>query len=148
MLRKFGVTLAIIAAAGVAVASTAGAKPEDDDIGRDLISIATPGRHATIAKTADCIVWANAEGLGVGPAQLGGLHGIVMHINPRPLPEDGAPVSFAAGLARLKAEHPTAPAWMVALLQKNQAVIEARCAEDHPDPLKIYSIKARDRSAR
>lgn len=115
------------------------------DYGRNLISVATPGRHAPSAQTADCVVWANAEGLGVGPAQLGGLHGLAMHINEKPLPGEAGPTSFASGLARLKAEQPTAPAWLLATLEKNRAAIEAACAEDHPDPVKVYAITAKDR---
>ena len=130
-----------------AQALAAAKKPAvEEDYGRNLISVATPGRHAPSAKTADCLVWANAEGLGVGPAQLGGLHGVEMHINVKPLPGEAGPTSFEAGFARLKAEHPTTPAWLLAAIQKNRAAIETACAEDHPDPMKVYSITAKDRS--
>lgn len=137
---------AVALAAGVAGAAPArkAAGTEIAPYGRDLISVATPGRHGVPAATANCLVWANAEGLGVGPAQLGGLHGLTMNINLTPLPGEG-PTSFDAGLAQLKTTYPNAPAWLVATLQKNRATIEARCAEDHPEPLKIYTIRAADR---
>ena len=134
------------AAMAVTAASAAPAKKTGEAIapyGRDLISVATPGRHAN-APTNDCLVWANAEGLGVGPAQLGGLHGIAMHVNEQPLPGEGV-TSFAAALAGLKTEYPNAPAWLVAAIEKNRAAIQARCAEDHPEPVKVYTLRAADR---
>ena len=134
--------LALVAASAIAAPK----KTADLDYGRDLISVATPGRHA-IAATGDCTVWINAEGLGVGPAQLDGLHGLVMHINVAPLSGDHA-TALAAGLAELKASSPKAPAWLFAALQKNQAAIERGCAEDHPDPMKVASLRAADKTAK
>lgn len=112
--------------------------------GRDLISVATPGRHAVPAATNDCVVWANAEGLGVGPAELGGLHGVVMHLNETPLSGEGV-TSFAAGLADVKATYPTAPAWLVGALEKNKAAIQNGCAADHPEPFVIKKLTAADK---
>jgi len=146
-MRKLFLGLAApLALLASAQALAAAKKPApQDDYGRNLISVAAAGLNETSAQTADCVVWANAEGLGVGPAQLGGLHGLQMHINLKPLPGEAGPTSFAAGLARLKAEQPGAPAWLVATIEKNRAAIEAACAEDHPEPMKVYSITAKDR---
>lgn len=130
-----------------AMAKAPTAKPsaaKTSDYGHDLISVATPGRQAPIAQTADCTVWANAEGLGVGPAQLGGMHGLTMHINLAPMAGDTA-TSFEAGMASLKASSPGAPAWLIAAIEKNRAAIETACKGDHPDPVKIYGLTAKDR---
>jgi hypothetical protein len=139
-------TLVLLAAAPPG-ASAAAAKPAAEaalEYGRDLISVVT-GRQAR-TPTGNCLVWANAEGLGVGPAQLGGMHGVSMNINPKPLPGDGMPpTSFDAGLAELKASFPTTPAWIVETLQKNRAAIEAACGEDHETPFKVHAITAADR---
>jgi len=145
MFNRIGLTafLALIAA----TSASAAPKKGDADYGRDLISVATPGRNAVIAPTATCTVWVNAEGLGVGPAQLGGMHGIAMQINEHPLPGE-TPASFAAGLASAKAANPQAPTWFVDLLEKNREAIQARCAEDHPTPFKVYTIKPADKRNR
>jgi hypothetical protein len=113
------------------------------DYGQDLISVVT-GQHEP-TPTGNCIVWANAEGLGVGRAQLGGYHGVAMNIDLKPMGKDGPqPVTFAAGLAELKSRWPTTPDWLVKTLQKNQAAIEAACGEDHETPVTIHKITAAD----
>ena len=134
-------TLAFVAASALAAPKAA-----ESDYGRNLISVSTPGRHA-VAATGDCTVWVNAEGLGVGPAQLEGLHGLVLHLNTAPMAGERA-ASFAAGLAEMKAAFPKAPAWLVTTVEKNRAAIEARCAEDHPDPVTITAIRAADKAAK
>ena len=124
-------------------AATAAAPSADYD--QNLISVATIGRHSSFP-TANCIVWANAEGFGVGPAQLGGYHGLTMNINPKPMAAETAkPTTFEAGLADMKAKFPTAPAWLVATVEKNRAAIEAGCAGDHETPFKVHTITAKDR---
>jgi hypothetical protein len=138
--------LSLLAFAGAAPALAA-QDPADKlppGYGQNLISAAT-GQHRTVP-TGNCIVWANAEGLGVGPAQLGGLHGLTMNIDLKPIGKDvPQPVTFAAGLADLKARFPTAPDWLVKTLEKNQAAIEAACVQDHDDPVVIHKITAADR---
>ena len=141
---------ALVASALLAVVSgapAAQAKPAAEpaaEYGRDLISVAN-GRQAR-PPTGNCIVWTNAEGLGVGPAQLGGMHGVSMNINVKPAPGDSVPpTSFDAGVADLKARFPTAPAWIVDTLQKHRAAIEAACGEDHETPFKVHAITAADR---
>lgn len=136
-----------LAAPAALIAAAAVAAPKSEavaDYGRDLISVATPGRDAPQAKSGDCVVWTNAEGLGVGPAELGGMHGLAMHINVAPMAGD-TPVAFAAGLAELKAANPKAPAWMFAAIEAHRSQIEARCAEDHPAPVQIAKLTTRDR---
>lgn len=122
------------------------AAPENSDYGRDLISVVTLGRHATFP-TANCMVWATAEGLGVGPAQLDGYHGVNMNINLQPLPGEAAtqPTPFSAGIAQIKSHYPTTPAWLLKTVEKNREPIEAACAQDHPTPFKVYAITARDK---
>ena len=136
VLYAFG---SLISAAGSAV----GAASSDYD--RDLISVATIGRHSAFP-TANCIVWANAEGLGVGPAQLDGLHGLTMNLNLKPLANEAAvkPTTFEAAFADMKGRFPTAPAWLVATVEKNRAAIEKACSEDHETPFKVYTITSRD----
>lgn len=133
----------VLAAAWPSVAAEASHGDADSEYGRDLISVAT-GLHWSIP-TANCIVWANAEGLGVGPAQLGGFHGLSMNINLKPLPQENPhPTTFESGMAELKSSFPTAPAWLLKTLEKNRAAIEAACVQDHPTPFKVYSITRRD----
>jgi hypothetical protein len=133
-----------LAAAGPALAAPKAAPASDYE--RDLISVVTPGRHSDFP-TANCYVWVNAEGLGVGPAQLNGFHGVSLNINLQPLPNESSkqPTSFATGMAELKAKYPTAPAWMIKTVENNQAAIEAACAQDHPTPFKVYGVTARDK---
>jgi hypothetical protein len=119
-------------------------EPATSEYGRDVITVVTNGRHGP-APTANCVVWANAEDLGLGPAQLGGLHGVNMNINPHPLPnESGSPTSFASGLAELKSRIPTTPRWLLTTLEKNAARIEAACSQDHPTPFEIHRITRAD----
>ena len=137
------VALAMGAAANAAPARKAAGEAEAS-YGRDLISVATPGRNASPAPTNDCLVWANAEGLGVGPAQLDGLHGVVMHLNEAPLASEGT-TTFAAGLASAKAATPGAPAWLFGAIEKNRAAIVSACAADHPEPFVVRKLTAADR---
>lgn len=146
MRHRIIATAAPLALVFVAASALAAPKAAEGDYGRDLISVATPGRHAVDA-TGDCTVWVNAEGLGVGPAQLEGMHGLVLHMNATPMTGEKA-TSFDAGLAEMKAAYPKAPAWIVASVVKHRAAIEARCAEDHPDPVKIVALRAADKSAK
>ena len=104
---RLGMTMAV---ASVALAAGDAAAAVDSDYDRDVISVVTLVRHAAYP-SATCLVWANAEGLGVGPAQLDGYHGLSFNINPQPLPNEAAklPTTFAQGLADLKARFPKAP---------------------------------------
>jgi hypothetical protein len=113
--------------------------------GRDVISVVTLGRHSAFP-TASCLVWANAEGLGVGPAQLHGYHGVSMQINLHPMAAESNqhPTTFADGLTELKSEFPDVPAWIVATLEKNRGKIEAGCAEDHAEPYVIHKMTRAD----
>jgi hypothetical protein len=139
--------LALLAVAASAAPAKKVAGQAAADYGGNLISVTTPDRASAFAPTNDCTVWINAEGLGAGPAQLGGLHGMAMHINEAP--RAGEPATpFAVGLASLKAAYPNAPAWVFATVEKNRAAIQAGCAADHPEPFKVRSITAADRSAK
>ena len=144
MRRPILATAALLGLA--ATAATAAPAKSEADYGRNLISVATPGRTSTYAPTGDCIVWANAEGLGVEPAQLGGMHGLTLHLNVKPLPGETA-TSFATAFASAKAANPTAPAWFLATLEKNAAAVEAACAQDHPEPFKVHAFGSGDRAA-
>jgi hypothetical protein len=135
--------LALLAGTSMAAPAKSGAEA---DYGRNLISVATPDRASKFAATADCTVWINAEGLGVGPVQLGGLHGMVLHINETPLAGEPA-TTFAVGFASLKAAYPNAPAWLMATVEKNRPAIQAGCAAAHPEPFRVYAIKPADRAA-
>jgi len=136
-----------VAALGAAAPAFAGQDPADklpSGYGQNLISVAAGPQEAI--PTGTCIVWANAEGFGVGPAQLGGLHGLVMNLDLKPIGNDAPqPVTFAAGLAEMRSRFPTAPAWLVETIEKNRPAIEAACAEDHETPLTIHRITAADR---
>lgn len=126
-------------------ASAAPAKADSSPYARDVITVATIGRHADFP-TANCTVWINAEGLGVGPAQLDGLHGLVLNMNPKPLEKETSPPStFDQGLADTKARYPKAPAWMLNTLAKNKAAIEAACLQDHPEPFKVHTVTTADK---
>lgn len=141
--------VAVVGAIGVwpiASPAVAAASAPDSDYDRDVVTVVTLGRHSAFP-TANCLVWANAEGLGVGPAQLNGFHGVAMNINLKPMPNEAAthPTPFAAGLAELKSKFPTTPAWLTAVIVKNQAAIEAACDKDHEVPFKVYTITPRDK---
>lgn len=135
----------LLLAASAAFAADKPARGEADYL-RDVISVATSQRHDP-APSANCTVWANAEGFGVGPEQLGGLHGLVMIINPKPLPSETGlqPSTFASALPALKAQFPKAPAWLFATLEKQGPAIDAACVQDHEDPVPIHRITAADR---
>jgi hypothetical protein len=136
-----GAVGALIATAGPALAAAEADAPYQ----RNVISVATVSRHGAFA-TANCLVWVDAEGFGVGPAQLAGLHGLSMNINPKPLASEAAqrPTSFEDGMADMKTRFPTAPAWLLATVQKNRAAIETACEGDHETPFKVYTITAKD----
>ena len=140
--------LALIAAVSALTAAAAqAAPPAASDYDRDVITVVTLSRHSAYP-SATCMVWANAEGLGVGPAQLGGFHGLTFNINLTPLPDEAAkqPTTFAQGLAAMKAQYPTAPAWMVSALEKHRPAIEAACAKDQPTPFKVYTLTKKDQA--
>jgi hypothetical protein len=111
----------------------------------DAITAIAPSRHATFP-TATCTVWANAEGLGVGPAQLNGFHGLSLSINPHPLPTDGGPITLDTAVGVMKASLPGAPAWMVKAIENHRAAIDAACAKDSETPILIYRLTDKDRS--
>lgn len=131
--------LGLIAGTGLAQAATT-----DSSYGRNLISVATISRHSDFP-SANCMVWANAEGLGVGPAQLGGYHGLTMNINPKPLAvESGKATTFEDGFAEMKARYPTAPAWLLKTVEKNRNAILLACEQDHGTPFTVHRISAAD----
>jgi hypothetical protein len=140
LLKTVGVAAALVVGAGI---TDAVANSED---GHDVITVVANGRHVTFL-TATCTVWANAEGFGVGPATLGGYHGVVMMINLHPLPTEGPdhPTTFADGLRALKAQFPAAPGWLLNTIEKNRSGIETACAQDHAEPFKIHTITAQDK---
>lgn len=113
------------------------------DYARDQITVSTEGRSRPLLPTATCLVWTNAEGLGVGPAQLGGLHGVTLTLVVRPLPGE-SPKTFVQGLAEAKSAYPNAPDWLMRTLAARQAAIETACGEDHPDPFRVYGITRAD----
>ena len=137
----------IVAIAALAAASAQAAPPAASDYDRDVITVVTLSRHSAYP-SATCMVWANAEGLGVGPAQLGGYHGVTFNINVTPMPEEASkvPTTFAQGIAAMKAQFPTTPAWMVAALEKHRTAIEAACAKDQPTPFKIAPLTKKDQA--
>jgi len=140
-----GGVLAAIALAGVAEARTAkgGADKAQPEYAQNLISVVT-GQHEAVP-TGNCVVWANAEGFGVGRQQLGGYHGVTMNLNVKPMGKDlPTPTTFASGLAEMKFRFPTAPGWLVKTIEKNRPAIEAACAEDHETPFVIHKITAAD----
>jgi hypothetical protein len=148
-MQRFLIVTTVSAVLALAAAGPAPAAPKAaaaSDYERDLISVVTLGRRSDFP-TANCYVWVNAEGLGVGPAQLGGFHGVSLNINLHPLPNESAkqPTTFATGMAELKAKYPTTPAWLLKTVEKQQAAIEAACAQDHPTPFKVYGVTARDK---
>lgn len=146
---SYRLNLMLVAALGALSFGGAQAAPAPaaSDYDRDAITVVTLVRHAAYP-SATCMVWENAEGLGVGPAQLNGYHGVTFNINLTPMPNEAAkqPTTFAQGLAAMKAQFPTTPAWMVSTLQKHQAQIEAACAKDQPTPFKVYSLSKKDQA--
>jgi hypothetical protein len=140
---------ALIAAMGALAAGSAKAAPPPaaSDYDRDAITVVTLARHSAYP-SATCLVWANAEDLGVGPAQLDGFHGLTFNINVTPMPNEASkvPTTVAQGLAAMKAQYPKAPAWMVAALEKHRAAIEAACAKDQPTPFKVYTLTKKDQA--
>lgn len=112
---------------------------------RDVISVATLSRHSAVP-TASCLVWANAEGLGVGPAQLHGYHGVSMQINPHPMATESNqhPTTFSDGMTELKSQSPDVPTWIITTLEKNRLKIETGCAGDHAEPYVIHKMTRAD----
>ena len=136
-----------ILASGSAVAAPrkAAARAPAADYATDVITAVSNTRNA-IPPSANCTIWANAEGLGVGPAQLNGFHGVSFNINLKPLASETnqRPSTFAEGLADLKTSFPTAPAWLVAAITADQAKIEAACAQEQVTPVVIRKLKKAD----
>lgn len=125
--------------------SKTGSAASEFGLARDVISVAVAGRHGSPA-TGNCLVWASAEGLGVGPNELGGYHGVNMNINLAPLPnENPKGTSFELGIKSLAAEYPTTPAWLLNTIQKNHTAIEAACRVDRLEPFVVYSITEKDK---
>jgi hypothetical protein len=114
------------------------------DYAHDAITAIAPNRHGS-PPTGSCTVWANAEGLGVGAAQLDGMHGVTVSINPHPAPGESSPLSFATGLEVAKKEQPKAPAWMFAAIQKSRAAIEAACGKDSATPILVRRLTTKDK---
>ena len=111
---------------------------------RDVISVTAGGRGKS-PPTATCIVWFDAEGFGLGPAQLDGRRGLSFTINPKPLAgELAGPTSFAAGLDSVKRSNPSLPAWAARVLEANGPAIESACEADHLDPFVVHRITAAD----
>jgi hypothetical protein len=141
--------LAVLACAGAMAFGSAQAAPAPaaSDYDRDVITVVTLARHSAYP-SATCMVWANAEGLGVGPAQLNGFHGLTFNINVTPMPNEASkvPTTFAQGIAAMKAQYPSAPAWMVSALEKHRTQIEAACAKDQPTPFKVYPLTKKDQA--
>lgn len=138
---------ALVGFGGLAFASAQAAPAPASDYDRDVITVVTLARH-TAYPSATCMVWANAEGLGVGPAQLNGYHGVTFNINLTPMPNEAAkvPTTFAMGMTAMKAQFPTTPAWMVSALEKHRPQIEAACAKDQPTPFKVYNLTKKDQA--
>jgi hypothetical protein len=146
-MRAWRIAICVLSLMGSGFAEPAftadrGKAKEPPDYGQDLISVVTEQQEST--PTGNCVVWANAEGLGVGRAQLGGYHGISMNIDLKPLGKDGAPTPFAAGLVALRRQFSTAPDWLAKAIEKNQPAIEKACVEDHETPVTIYKLTAAD----
>ncbi len=140
--------IALIATLGALAAGTAqAAPPPASDYDRDVITVVTLSRHSAYP-SATCMVWENAEGLGVGPAQLGGYHGVTFNINVTPMPTEASkvPTTFAQGIAAMKVQFATTPAWMVSTLEKHRTAIEAACAKDQPTPFKVYPLTKKDQA--
>lgn len=134
---QFGVYIAAV------TLSVSGISWAQTEYARDAITAIAPNRHAAFP-TGSCTVWANAEGLGVGPSELDGLHGVAFLINPRPVQGEGGPVTFESGVASAKKDS-KAPAWMFAAIEKNRAAIEAACAKDSETPILIHKLTAKDK---
>lgn len=151
MLRASVAALVLAAALGGAAqgatthraATKAEAAAPASDYARDQIVVSTEGRSRAIDPTATCLVWVNAEDLGVGPAELGGLHGVSLTLLVKPLAGESAK-PFAEGLAEAKAAFPKAPDWLMRTLAAQQPAIEAGCGEDHPDPFTVHRVTRAD----
>ena len=113
------------------------------DYAQDQIVVSTEGRSRLQNPTATCLVWANAEGFGVGPAQLGGLHGVTLTLVVHPLAGE-TPRTFAQALSAAKVSYPGAPDWLMRTLAANQPGIEAACGEDHAEPYAVHRITRAD----
>jgi len=136
-LAAFGALSLILAAPAAAFA--------DSDYARDAITAIAPGRHQAFP-TGTCTVWANAEGLGVGPGELDGLHGVAFSINEHPVAGEGGALSFDTGLAVARKSQPKAPAWLFTAIEKNRAAIQAACARDSQTPILIRKLTGKDKS--
>ncbi len=143
-----GAAMAAILLAGPALAAKPRtvAKGPTADYATNVITVVSNTRQA-IPPTANCTVWANAEGLGVGPAELGGFHGVGFNINLKPLPSETnpRPSTFAEGMADMKTRFPTTPAWLTEAIAKNQSKIEAACADEQITPFVIQKLTKADK---
>ena len=110
------------------------------DFAVNAVTVATPGRDDTPPSTV-CVVWADAEGLGVGPAQLNDLHGLSLTLNLAPTGGTTLEQALVAG----KANYPGAPDWLFAAVRGRAGDIAKACAATHAEPMLITKLTASDR---
>ena len=106
----------------------------------NAVTVATPGRDDTPPSTL-CVVWADAEGLGVGPAQLNDLHGLSLTLNPAPT----GGTTLEQALAAAKATYQNAPDWLFAAVRSRASDIAKACDVAHAEPVLITKLTASDR---
>lgn len=107
----------------------------------DAITVATPGRDATPPSTL-CIVWADAESLGVGPAQLGGLHGLSLTLDL----SGPSGTTLDQALAAAKTAFPSAPEWLLSAVRAQGGPIARACGGAHADPVLITKLTSKSRA--
>lgn len=106
----------------------------------NAVTVATPGRDDTPPSTL-CVVWADAEGLGVGPAQLKDLHGLSLTLNLAP----AGGTTLEQALAAAKAAYPGVPDWLLEAVRGRAGLIAKACAATHIEPVLIAKLTDSDR---
>lgn len=106
----------------------------------NAVTVATPGRDDTPPSTL-CVVWADAEGLGVGPAQLNDLHGLSLTLNLAPT----GGTTLEQALAAAKATYPSVPDWLLVAVRSRAGDIAKACAATHAEPVLVTKLTASDR---
>ena len=135
-----GLTLSSAANGAASPSDRRGRSDAMPEFAVNAVTVATPGRDDTPPSTL-CVVWADAEGLGVGPAQLNDLHGLSLTLNLAPT----GGTTLEQALASAKATYPKVPDWLLAAVRGRAGGIAKACAATHAEPALIGKLTASER---
>ena len=135
-----GLTLSSAANGAASPSDRRGRSNATPEFAVNAVTVATPGRDGTPPSTV-CVVWADAEGLGVGPAQLNDLHGLSLTLNLAPT----GGTTLEQALTAAKATYPNIPDWLFGAVRRRAGDIAKACAATHAEPVLVTRLTPSDR---